>query len=741
VIEDPDDHSPRELRIHGVGGSPGPRLLGFDLPTSVETVGEGVGGTVVIARRDDVTVEGYDWGDLTSGSGSAPFWVFLMPFTVLNAAGWMHPTTRGLRPLCRAMVHVLSVLLSLTYVFSLALLLVDLVGYQWTRRVFCPNLAATCAHETVIAQQRFGVAAGMVLLLAAIGALVVIAGRTQVRFERVAPPRALRERAARARAGDGSPPEGLADPNFFWRPQEARRLLWVHLVALGLGLVTVGVAALRQMFAHPSNPTLHHSLHLDRLLVAVNVPSAVAVGLLWLAWIVAVARRPPPGRSRWQPAGAGPAIAATLAYAPFVAVYSGTLLVAVKRLSDWPKRTMHGVPGLDVGGAVAFVDVWGGVIVAAALLAGVAALLLLRKPHGQTNDIPNRTSQAGRPLDGADPLWRATIASKRSVAWLAHQADWAAVTIALGLWVTTVVSFLIRTRWFHHITIPGRWFHHISIPANPTSVLYSVGAYVLALAPLFVYSVLRKSRGHPTVISTIWDVLTFLPRSFAPLAVRCYAERAVPEFQGRIDYHIRKFSRPVVISAHSQGSIIAFASVASLPEDYARNVALVTYGSPITSIFGAFFPGYFGSDAVAMVRAKLPDPAPDVPGWVNFYRRTDPIGGLVFEEQPATEPPRDIELADPMPPPAVPWPPVPGEAPLEHDRPAWTQIAVHSYYLNEPRLKHWVAHLKAVMGTPTAPAGPDAPSPTTVTLVDVAKGSVPPIDSIDSVKKGAEPTF
>ncbi|HWD72020.1 MAG TPA: hypothetical protein VG779_05775 [Actinomycetota bacterium] len=713
MIEDPDDRRPRELRIHGVGGSPGPRLLGFDLPTSVQTVGEGVGGTVVIARRDDVTVEGYDWGDLTSGSGTQPFWVLLMPFTVLNAAGWMHPTSKGLRRLCRATVHALSVLLSLTYVFSLALLLVDLVGYQWTRRVFCPNPAAKCARETVIIQQRFGVAVGLFLLLAAIGALVVIAGRTQVRFERIAPPRALRERATRARTGDGAPPEGLADPTFFWHPQEARRLLWVHLVALVLGWLAVGAIALMQMLSHGSDPALHHSLHLDKLLVAVNVPSAVAVGLLWLAWIVGLARRPPPGRSRWQPAGAGPAIAATMAYAPLVAVYSGTLLVVVKRLSDWPKRTMQGVPGLDVGGAVAFVDVWGGVIIAAALLVGVAALLLLRrKPHGQTDDIPDRTSQAGRPLDGADPIWCSTIASKRSVAWLAHQADWAALFVALGLWLTTVVSFLIRTRWFHRI----------SVPANPSSPLYSIGAYVLALAPLFVYSLVRKSQGRPTVISTIWDVLTFLPRSFAPLAVRCYAERAVPEFQGRIDYHIRKFSQPVVISAHSQGSIIAFAAVASLPDDYARNVALVTYGSPITTIFGRFFPQYFGSDAVAKVRAKLPDPAPDTPGWRNFYRLTDPIGGRVFEPQPATEPLRDIELADPMPPPPVPWPPLPGEAPLEHDRPVWTQIAVHSYYLNEPELKHWVARLKAAMGTLAAPGGPAAPSQGDGTVVNVAKG-------------------
>ena len=138
--------------------------------------------------------------------------------------------------------------------------------------------------------------------------------------------------------------------------------------------------------------------------------------------------------------------------------------------------------------------------------------------------------------------------------------------------------------------------------------------------------------------------------------------------------------------------------IASLPEEYARQVALVTYGSPIASIFGRFFPEYFGDEAVGGVLAKLSDPAPDVPAWRNFYRRTDPIGGPVFLTPSTADRGSDIELADPMPPPEHPYSPAPGEAPLEHDRPVWTQIAVHSYYLNEPELKHWVAGLKAAMG-------------------------------------------
>jgi len=111
---------------------------------------------------------------------------------------------------------------------------------------------------------------------------------------------------------------------------------------------------------------------------------------------------------------------------------------------------------------------------------------------------------------------------------------------------------------------------------------------------------------------------------------------------------------------------------------------------------------------LAGLLGKLKDPAPGIPPWRNFYRRTDPIGGRVFLTPSTADRGSDIELPDPMPPPEHPYPAVPGEAPLEHDRPVWTQVAVHSYYLNEPELKHWVAGLKAAMATPTPAGGPTA---------------------------------
>ena len=151
----------------------------------------------------------------------------------------------------------------------------------------------------------------------------------------------------------------------------------------------------------------------------------------------------------------------------------------------------------------------------------------------------------------------------------------------------------------------------------------------------------------------------------------------------------------------------------------------MTYGSPITSIFGRFFPEYFGDEAVVGVLRKLSDPA-GLLAWRNFYRQTDPIGGRVFETPAGKESPgtiqRDTELDDPMQSRPADLLSVPDEAPLEHDRAVWSQIAVHSYYLNEPELKDWVVRLKAAMGNPTAAGGPGAPSPGDGTVVNIAEG-------------------
>lgn len=72
-----------------------------------------------------------------------------------------------------------------------------------------------------------------------------------------------------------------------------------------------------------------------------------------------------------------------------------------------------------------------------------------------------------------------------------------------------------------------------------------MGAYVLPVLALLVVQLVRKGRqGARTFASTLWDVFTFWPRRFSPLAVRPYSERAMPELQGRILHHTRDREEP-----------------------------------------------------------------------------------------------------------------------------------------------------------------------------------------------------
>ncbi len=59
-----------------------------------------------------------------------------------------------------------------------------------------------------------------------------------------------------------------------------------------------------------------------------------------------------------------------------------------------------------------------------------------------------------------------------------------------------------------------------------------------------------------------------------------------------------------------------------LPAAARRQVALLTYGSPIERLYGRWFPAYFGPEALQGLHAS-------VHCWRNLWRATDPIGGPV----------------------------------------------------------------------------------------------------------------
>ena len=231
-----------------------------------------------------------------------------------------------------------------------------------------------------------------------------------------------------------------------------------------------------------------------------------------------------------------------------------------------------------------------------------------------------------------------------------------------------------------------------------------VSLIAIAVAAWLV-TLLRQAYSDPAkrkTIGALWDVGTFWPRAVHPLAPPCYAERAVPEVVDRIRLLTGHFTNepadiaylkyqaglpnlertvgltvppgPLLLTGYSQGSVIAPAVIAQLPQDVLPEVALLTLACPARRLYGRAFPAYFGqrqlTELANLLDAKTAGQEP-VPGqslvrWKNLRRRSDYIGSWIFEEpkqrldeayrrdhidQPCQDPVILVQDANPSPPP------------------------------------------------------------------------------------------
>ena len=101
----------------------------------------------------------------------------------------------------------------------------------------------------------------------------------------------------------------------------------------------------------------------------------------------------------------------------------------------------------------------------------------------------------------------------------------------------------------------------------------------------------------------------------------------------------------VVLSAHSQGSVLA-AAMLMRPQSGPGRVVLLTYGAPLRRLYARFFPAYFGPAAFKDTLATTGQ------RWVNLYARSDPIGAWVLQARRA---PVDVRVVEPRL--ARAWPP------------------------------------------------------------------------------------
>ncbi|MFF5919987.1 hypothetical protein ACFY8C_16865 [Streptomyces flavochromogenes] len=385
--------------------------------------------------------------------------------------------------------------------------------------------------------------------------------------------------------------------------------------------VSLAVLALTALYAGWSRPGWTSDGALPGN-VAFGGLTLIQGGLVVALGVVAVLLRRRPRRdTRTALRGLGGPAVAMLACA-LAGVMSGGV---AQRVADWLDGPA--TPGMGDGGPRISPPVllsWQASVIPVLLLLLLAPAALLAA----------RTVLAGRRLrsqveadydaaDERDPVRTGRIAAGRARASL---TDSAPVLVGVISGATLLLGAGSVAGAWASGNVPGRAFDgaHPAI-ASLATVTQAIGSWMIGFGFLLFVTWGRRAYRDASARRTIgilWDVGTFWPRAAHPFAPPCYAERAVPDLTWRMSSWTRSTGGRLVISGHSQGSVLAAAAVWQLPPATRGRVALLTYGSPLERLYGRWFPAYFGPEALRALNRT-------VHCWSNLYRATDPIGGPV----------------------------------------------------------------------------------------------------------------
>ncbi|MEV7441717.1 hypothetical protein AB0O22_11265 [Streptomyces sp. NPDC091204] len=231
------------------------------------------------------------------------------------------------------------------------------------------------------------------------------------------------------------------------------------------------------------------------------------------------------------------------------------------------------------------------------------------------------TVAAEYPGEAPDGARSRRIAGARTAAALTDSAPWfvaavSGITLVLG-------AGALAGAWLSG-QVPGEAARGTQpLLEGAARAAQDAGSWLIGLGIAVFVTWGRRAYRDPSARRTIgilWDVGTFWPRAAHPFAPPCYAERAVPDLTWRMAGWTGRTGGRLVISGHSQGSVLAAAAVWQLPPPARRRVALLTYGSPLGRLYGRWFPAYFGPGPLAALHDE-------VDCWRNLWRATDPIGG------------------------------------------------------------------------------------------------------------------
>ncbi|MBX9394710.1 hypothetical protein K4749_14160 [Streptomyces sp. TRM72054] len=625
--------------------------------------------------------EAYVWCNLTSGNGARALWLLLLPFMVANLAHWMRPTahdrTRTIR-LYGLLVRLVGLSLTVLLVAAACEVALDLTAWQCAGTRACAErhtwlgfLSPTVSGDGWWSPPGRRLALASLVPIALVGLLWYLSRRTWSAYESEQP--LVRE------ADEDTARSALGRPGFWYGRRLVARLRGAHTAA---GLLTVAAAVAQAAARHDreaGGPAALETLgwlleaalvlgavmvvvavcrrgrsekHLDReidaslvrhlplgalVLLALTLvyacwerpawesdgrlPGDAAFGgialvqgllVIVLAVVAHLLYRSDPGPRSAMRGLAGPAVA-MLACA-MGGVMSGGVS---QRVADWVDGTRASIPGAPV------LLTWQAsvippLLVVLLLLAGWQAWRTLRLARAERAVVER--DYAG---DAKDPDRTRRIARTRAMATLTDRGPLfvaALSTVSLILGTGALLGAMTTDKTPSEAAQHTHPFVH-----GAAETAQALGSWLIGLGFILFVTLGRrayKDMSARRTVGVLWDVGTFWPRAAHPFSPPCYAERAVPDLTWRISTWTRTTGGRLVISGHSQGSVLAAAAAWQLTPAVRKRVALLTYGSPLERLYGRWFPAHFGPAALAALHDE-------VDCWRNLYRVTDPIGGPV----------------------------------------------------------------------------------------------------------------
>jgi hypothetical protein len=262
------------------------------------------------------------------------------------------------------------------------------------------------------------------------------------------------------------------------------------------------------------------------------------------------------------------------------------------------------------------------------------------------------------------------------------------------------------------------WLTAFEPPVSLPTVVTSV-AFVFPVSLLVGRLALGGMRDRQTRrgLAVLWDVATFWPRWFHPFAQRSYSDTAVSRLSALLQERASVTPGPpggtppgpTVLAPHSQGSVLAVPAILhaaqAQPTPDLSSLALLTYGSPLGTLYREAFPAMFPPSLTTTV-AQLLSPAGDeatpatAPRWRNLWRRSDPIGGAIWRPDDEGRIPAVDALSQ-----------EPGDASALGIADTWVPSRNHSNYFSEPAYPQALAELWAEVLPGPPPEEPETPEP------------------------------